>query len=64
MRGGSGTSWTRSLLSFAAAVLLAGWAINTAARLVVAVWPVVVGAVLVVVLALGLFQFVRNRDRW
>lgn len=63
MNGGT-NSWTRSLVIFAAAVLLVGWAINRAARLLLDVWPVLL---IVAVLVLGLVilvRFLRYRDHW
>ena len=61
---GGGPSWTRSLVGFAAAVLLAGWAINAAAQLVLEVWPLVVVTILLIALSLVAFNILHGRDRW
>ena len=54
-------SWASSIVGFALAVLLAGWALHTAAELVLSVWPVLALSTLVVLTVIGL---IRRRDRW
>lgn len=56
-------SLVERLLLFALAVLLVGLAINYAARLVVAVWPVLAICALVVGAVVALTMFLRSRHR-
>ncbi len=57
------SSLASSLLSFALMLLLAGWAINTAVHLILAVWPYLV-ALAVCVTAGSLAAAYWRRDRW
>lgn len=57
-------SWAASLLSFALTVLAACWAINWAAELLLAVWPVLLGGACVVGGVTAGATYWRNRDRW
>jgi xanthine/uracil permease len=57
-------SGASSIVSFALAVLLACWAVNWAARLLMAVWPVLVGTIACLALARAVIRFYWQRDRW
>ncbi len=56
MTGHQPGSWASRILGFALMVLVAAWALNVAARLLVAVLPVLSG---LAVAALGAFMAVR-----
>ena len=53
-----------SVMSFALMVLLAAWAINSAAHLILAVLPVLIGVAVTAVLAFIGVNVWRNRDYW
>lgn len=57
-------SWTSGLLSFALVLLFAGYAVNTAAHLIVAVLPLLVGFVVVGAAASVGLAIWRNRHYW
>ncbi len=57
------SSMVNRLLGFALMLLLAGWAINTAVQLVLAVWPYLAGLA-VCVTAGSLATAYWRRDRW
>ena len=57
-------SLAASLLSLALTVLAACWAINWAAHLLLAVWPVVLVATALVVVVPVTWRYFQSRDFW